>query len=59
VLLGWDAERRALVEQLRRVGLPVTVVVMDGADEPEPDDGEIIGLDVRDLASGLGRLSLG
>ncbi|WP_295879621.1 DUF58 domain-containing protein [uncultured Thiohalocapsa sp.] len=59
VLLGWDAERRALVEQLRRVGLPVTVVVVDGADEPEPDDGEVIGLDVRDLASGLGRLSLG
>lgn len=39
VLLAWDEERRELVEQLRRSGTPVLVLLMDDGDakrSPEP-----------------------
>lgn len=40
VLLAWDDERRELVAQLRRAGVPLLVLLMDDADpDPSPQPG--------------------
>lgn len=65
VLLAWDDERRELIAQLRRMEVPVLVLLMNDA-EPEspPDPGPMAGdpgkfkvLSPRGLAAGLAGLA--
>ena len=40
VLLAWDDERRELIASLRRMGVPVLVLLMaDAEPDPSPDPG--------------------
>jgi len=41
VLLAWDAPRRKLVERLKLLGLPVTVMVITDPGEKPPDPGPL------------------
>jgi uncharacterized protein (DUF58 family) len=51
VLLGWDAERRGLVEDLRARGLPTLTLVI-GDRPPAPDAGDAAEGDLHFLAPG-------
>jgi uncharacterized protein (DUF58 family) len=56
VLLGWDAARRRLVGELRRTGLPVTVLLLAEHGTPSEDSPGTIAVEPRDPASALARL---
>jgi uncharacterized protein (DUF58 family) len=56
VLLDWDHGRRALVEQLRRAGLPMTVLVIAGANTPVAAAPGLIPVDPDDPAPALAGL---
>ncbi|WP_462330028.1 DUF58 domain-containing protein [Thiohalocapsa halophila] len=57
VLLHWDDARRGLVARLRRSGLAVTVLLVDGQDDPAASGEDFIAVDARDPAPALARLS--
>lgn len=56
VLLSWDADRRELVAQLRRTGLPVTVLVIGESKAHAPAAADLIHVDPDDPAPALARL---
>ncbi len=56
VLLTWDAARRGLVRQLRRIGLPVRVLVIAGAEDVGPRAIDAISVDPEYPEAALARL---
>jgi len=60
ILLDWDEDRKAFVQRLKSIGVPVVALVVTGAETPasDPEIGEknVFRLQAGNIREGLGQL---